>query len=181
MSPPFRPTRAQFNVTKEEFLEQMNATLPLDPSRAERVWKAFQSQLASGGVRFLANGTLQFSMPPTHALAAVLPASVCDALEDAYAALRLRYLSLPLKNRRRLEARLDAFVESGTLYAVLAVLLLVMVADVAYGALGGGGGGGGGEQQQQQSKPTATATVTATPAKGRGGGRGSSSSSKKVD
>jgi hypothetical protein len=159
----------------------MNATLPLDPSRAERVWKAFQSQLASGGVRFLANGTLQFSMPPTHALAAVLPASVCDALEDAYAALRLRYLSLPLKNRRRLEARLDAFVESGTLYAVLAVLLLVMVADVAYGALGGGGGGGGGEQQQQQSKPTATATVTATPAKGRGGGRGSSSSSKKVD
>ena len=181
MSPPFRPTRAQFNVTKEEFLEQMNATLPHDPSRAERVWKAFQSQLASGGVRFLANGTLQFSMPPTHALAAVLPGSVCDALEDAYAALRLRYLSLPLKNRRRLEARLDAFVESGTLYAVLAVLLLVMVADVAYGALGGGGGGGGGEQQQQQSKPTATATVTATPAKGRGGGRGSSSSSKKVD
>lgn len=161
-------------MTKEEFLEQMNATEPLDPARAERVWKAFQSQLASGGVRFLANGTLQFSMPPTHSLATVLPAPICDAIEAAYAAVRARYLELPLKNRRRLEARVDAFIGSGALYVVLAVLVLVMLADLAYSALSGGGDDGG---KDALDEPAAAKQPAA---KGKGGGR-SSGSSKKVD
>ena len=84
----------QLNITKEDFLEEMNKTEALDPVRGERVWSAFQSQLESGSVIFLSNGTMQFSMPPTHWLATFLPAPLCDAIEAAYAAARRCYLQL---------------------------------------------------------------------------------------
>ena len=120
----------QLNITKEDFLEEMNKTEALDPVRGERVWSAFQSQLESGSVIFLSNGTMQFSMPPTHWLATFLPAPLCDAIEAAYAAARRCYLQLPLKYRRRLEARLDSFVSSGALHGLLILLILIIVGDM---------------------------------------------------
>ena len=55
--------------------------------------------------------------------------ATCDAI-SAYAAARRCYLQLPLKYRRRLEARLDSFVSSGALHGLLILLILIIVGDM---------------------------------------------------
>lgn len=127
----------KFNLTKPEFIEQMNVTESpaLDDARAERLWATFQEQLGRGGVQFLENGTISFSMPVTHRLSLVLPPAVCDAIEAAHAWLRGHYLQVPRMYRRRLEVRLDWAVESGAIFGLLCTLLLMLALDMGYSAL----------------------------------------------
>jgi len=128
----YRKHVSSLNMTKAEFVEQMNASEDgaLDDLRAERVWDAYQAQLESGAVVFSENGTIYFGMPFTHRVAAFLPPAACDAIEGAYMAARSEYLSrVPQKNRRRLEKRLNYLVESGILYGVLALLALLLLLD----------------------------------------------------
>jgi len=123
--------QTSLNMTKLEFLNQMNASdgFKLDEARGERMWNGFQAQLESGGVTFSENGTMEFSMPLTHGLF-FMPSSLCDAIEDAFMYIRSVYLSrVPRKVRRRLETRLNYLVETGVLYGVLIALLVVLAID----------------------------------------------------
>ena len=123
----------KLNMTKPEFFKQINSSEDgaLDHLRAERAWRSFQAQLESGGVLFYANGTMSFAMPFTHRLAPMLPAALCDAIEDAFFWLRDHYLRLvPRKVRRRLERRLDYAANIGVLYAAVAFLGVFLILAV---------------------------------------------------
>lgn len=123
------------NMTRSEFIQQLNASTEggLDEARVARAWRAFEVQLETGSVQFHDNGTIQFGMPFTHRLAPMLPAALCDAIEDTFLSLRAAYLSrVPRKVRRRLETRLEYAAEAGLLYVALAVLILILIADIAF-------------------------------------------------
>ena len=130
----FQRKAEKFNVTKEEFIQQMNTTdgQALDKDRAERMWTYFQAQMETGSVVFLANGSLSFSMPFTHHFASYLPPAVCDAIETGYLAARRLYVQqIPKKYRRRLESRVDALCTTGALHALLVVLVGLLLVDFA--------------------------------------------------
>jgi len=123
----------EFHMTRDIFVAQLNDTdKGISPGRAERAWRHFQAQLESGSLHFLGNGTVRFSMPLTHTFGDYLPAVVCDAIESAYSAARGWYLTLPRKNRRRLEMRFDAAFESGAIHGLLVLLLVALVFDVLF-------------------------------------------------
>ena len=129
------PPPQQLNVTKEEFVQQMNASdgMALDSARAERIWTYFQAQMETGSVVFFANGSLSFSMPFTHTVSAYLPSAACDAIEATYLAARRLYVQrLPKKHRRRLESRVDALSTTGSLHALLVVLLGLLLVDIFF-------------------------------------------------
>ena len=125
----------EIKMTKVDFIHQMQTDdETIDDPRAERMWTHFESQLESGGVEFLENGTMKFSLPVTHYLAPYMPTSVSDTIESSFMAARRLYLRAPFRYRRRLEQRVDHFVESGAVYATLAVLLTAVVVDVGMSA-----------------------------------------------
>ena len=123
----------EFNMTRDEFLTQMHASEnnPLDGARAERLWATFQEQLREGAVDFLDDGSIRFAMPLTHRISPYLPTAAVDAIEWAASWARQQYTRLLSRRRRvELEAWLDWSIASGAVYAAIAVLLTMMVADV---------------------------------------------------
>jgi len=121
-----------FNITRDEFIEQMNASesvMPLEGKRAERLWEAFQEQLQDGTVEFVEDGGVKFSMPITHKLAPYVHPAVVDALEAAFAGMRAVLMKLPKKRRVQLEALVDHAFDSGALHAAIALCLTLLAID----------------------------------------------------
>jgi hypothetical protein len=68
----YRKKLKAFNMTRTEFVEQMNASEngTLSEGRhVDRLWESFQRQLADGRVEFVDDGSVRFSMPLTHRIA----------------------------------------------------------------------------------------------------------------
>jgi hypothetical protein len=119
-------------MSRADFMDQMIADdeRSADDKRAERMWNYFQEQLVSGGVVFLANGTVKFSLPLTHHVSPYLPDAVADAIEDAFLTCRAGYMHVPHRYRRRLEARLESFVDAGGVHGILLVFVTLLLVDI---------------------------------------------------
>jgi hypothetical protein len=127
----YRQRTEKLNLSRIEFMHQMSdRDADLDEKRAERVWVYFKAQLDSGAVQFHQNGSMKFALPVTHYAARYLPVAVADALEAAFLSARALYVTVPRRYRRRLEARLSLFVDTGTVYAMLTVILVALALDV---------------------------------------------------
>ena len=128
--------RKDFNVTREEFVSQMAATHgALSPAAEERMWTFFLLQLELGIVTFQDNGTIGFSLPITHRLSSVLPAAITDPIERVHAYLRTSYArAVPRRHQRRINEWADWLIESGTLVALVVVILSLVLLDVGYEA-----------------------------------------------
>ncbi len=125
----FEKARKKFSIDKESFFEQMDG---VTGKRAERMWEAFEVQLAGGGVEFEGDGTLRFSMPLSHYVSEHLPEALdpaIDIIERCANALRSAWLTVPRLQRRRLDARLVWLSETGVFYVLLGVLLGAIVID----------------------------------------------------
>ena len=120
----------------------------MDESRAERVWRHFEEQLATGAVHFADNGTFLFALPMTHELSCdnsssirryvFLPSAACDVVEECFLAARHVYMRVPRRYRRRIEARTNDFVDSGAVYYVIGTLVAILVFDLARHAMKSG-------------------------------------------
>ena len=119
-------------MSRADFMNQMisDTDLGADDKRAERVWKYFQEQLTSGGVVFLTNGTIKFSLPLTHHISPYIPEAVADAIELAFLACRAGYMQLPYRYRRRLETRIERFVDAGGVHGVFLVFVTLLLVDI---------------------------------------------------
>lgn len=124
-------------LTKVDFVHQMSTSdETIDAARAERMWRHFSVQLESGSVKFLDNGTMNFALPLTHAIAPYLPDVVSDSIEACYLTMRSAYVQLPRRYRKRLESRRDWLIDSGAVHAMLVIILSFLVVDVGVSAVG---------------------------------------------
>jgi len=123
------------NMSKVDFIHQMSTTdEEIDEARAERMWQHFSSQLESGSIDFLENGTMVLSLPVTHQIAPYMYDGMSDVIEGSFLAMRSVYMRLPRRYRRRLEARLAWIIDIGAVHALLVLVVSLLIIDMGISA-----------------------------------------------
>lgn len=126
---------AHFQMTRDEFEAGMNEveSVPVDGARAERLWNWFQLQLQERRVDFLENGTISFSMPPTHRVSAYLHPLLVDAIEAAYAICGTCFLQLPPRLQSTIDDSIEYLLRTGTMHALCGILAFILAVDCMLG------------------------------------------------
>ena len=120
---------ASFNITRDEFLRQLDEAgrLPADGTSAERLYAAYQAQLADGTLDVYEEAgerRARFRVPITHFIAPYLVPQLVDAIEGAHAlCLRAYRLLLSAESRAWLEVALDVVDRYRAIEVLIGLLL----------------------------------------------------------
>eukprot|EP00310_Coccolithus_braarudii_P017521 CAMPEP_0183346402 /NCGR_PEP_ID=MMETSP0164_2-20130417/11537_1 /TAXON_ID=221442 /ORGANISM="Coccolithus pelagicus ssp braarudi, Strain PLY182g" /LENGTH=237 /DNA_ID=CAMNT_0025517675 /DNA_START=58 /DNA_END=771 /DNA_ORIENTATION=- len=128
----YRKKARQFNMSRDDFLHQMNESEsehPLEGARAERLWRRYQEQLRDGRVDFV-NGSVRFTMPITHKISPYIHPLLADMIERAFDSAHSAYVMLPPAWRAWAEQKMDWLVETRALHALVFVLLSIVLIDL---------------------------------------------------